>query len=131
MVTVVVLGACGDPTSPSAGRADQEVGARDVAPAVEPGADSQALADALTNATQDPPTGPSAGVTPEVPASGGASPPPEVKSAPQPPSPSSARPDNSILPGIEVDDVGAGSRVNLATFAPADKPLLVWFWAPH
>lgn len=37
----------------------------------------------------------------------------------------------SVLPDLTVDDVGAGTKVNLASLAPAPEPLLVWFWAPH
>ncbi|MFM7537791.1 MAG: hypothetical protein ACKO91_18635 [Acidimicrobiales bacterium] len=37
----------------------------------------------------------------------------------------------SPLPDVEVLDVATGRPVRLATFVPADKPTLVWFWAPH
>ena len=37
----------------------------------------------------------------------------------------------SVLPGLSVDDVAAGTKVDLSSLAPADRPLLVWFWAPH
>jgi len=30
-----------------------------------------------------------------------------------------------------VDDVGAGNKVNLRNVAPADKPILLWMYAPH
>lgn len=36
-----------------------------------------------------------------------------------------------VLPVVTVWDVGAKQWVQLADFLPADKPLLVWFWAPH
>ena len=37
----------------------------------------------------------------------------------------------SPLPAIEVDDVTNDRRVALDAFVPADRPTLVWFWAPH
>lgn len=37
----------------------------------------------------------------------------------------------SVLPDLSVDDVAAGTKVDLSSLAPADRPLLVWFWAPH
>ena len=37
----------------------------------------------------------------------------------------------SVLPALSVDDVAAGTKVELSSLAPADRPLLVWFWAPH
>lgn len=36
-----------------------------------------------------------------------------------------------VLPVVTVWDVGAKQWVQLADFLPADKPLLIWFWAPH
>ncbi len=48
------------------------------------------------------------------------------------PAPESAAPaPASDLPSVEVVDVATGATVNLASFAPADKPLVLWFWAPH
>lgn len=44
--------------------------------------------------------------------------------------PASAAPE-PVLPVVTVWDVGAKQWVQLADFLPADKPLLVWFWAPH
>jgi len=38
---------------------------------------------------------------------------------------------NGALPSIVVNDVAAGTKIDLSTVPPADKPLLVWFWAPH
>jgi hypothetical protein len=37
----------------------------------------------------------------------------------------------SPLPAIEVDDVTNDRRVALDSFVPADRPTLIWFWAPH
>ena len=50
--------------------------------------------------------------------------------APQAPAPAPAAA-RSVLPDLTVDDVGAGTKVNLASLAPSPQPLLVWFWAPH
>lgn len=36
-----------------------------------------------------------------------------------------------LLPEVTVWDIGAKDWVQFANFLPADKPLLVWFWAPH
>lgn len=36
----------------------------------------------------------------------------------------------SALPAATVTDVASGAPVELQSFQPADKPLLVWFWAP-
>ncbi|NNC73910.1 MAG: hypothetical protein HKN93_00215 [Acidimicrobiia bacterium] len=35
------------------------------------------------------------------------------------------------LPAVEVLDVATSDTVDVSTLLPADKPLLVWFWAPH
>jgi len=35
------------------------------------------------------------------------------------------------LPQVTVDDVGAGTKVDLASLSPSSQPLLVWLWAPH
>lgn len=37
----------------------------------------------------------------------------------------------SPLPDVAVLDAGTGETVQLAALLPADRPLLVWFWAPH
>ena len=37
----------------------------------------------------------------------------------------------SDLPSVEVVNVGTGASVSLAGFAPSDRPLVLWFWAPH
>ena len=34
------------------------------------------------------------------------------------------------LPAIEVTDLATGGPVQLTTVADADRPTLVWFWAP-
>ncbi len=38
---------------------------------------------------------------------------------------------DSVLPDVDVVDLATGETVNLASFAPADRPILLWFWAPH
>jgi hypothetical protein len=37
----------------------------------------------------------------------------------------------SALPDLVVDDVNAGTEVNLASLVPSPEPILVWLWAPH
>lgn len=37
----------------------------------------------------------------------------------------------AFLPAVTVWDVGEQQWVQLANLLPADKPVLVWFWAPH
>jgi hypothetical protein len=37
----------------------------------------------------------------------------------------------SVLPAIEVLDVASGTSVDLGSLVPADRPTLLWFWAPH
>ena len=51
--------------------------------------------------------------------------------APAPTAPAPARAESAVLPSVSVDDVGAGTKVNLATLSPSSRPTLVWMWAPH
>ncbi len=37
----------------------------------------------------------------------------------------------SPLPAVDVLDVATGETVNFASLIPADRPVLLWFWAPH
>ncbi len=37
----------------------------------------------------------------------------------------------SVLPNVVVNDVAAGTTVNVNTLLPGRGPLLIWFWAPH
>jgi len=37
----------------------------------------------------------------------------------------------SILPSVPLTDVRSGATVDLASLVPAQRPLLLWFWAPH
>ncbi|MEZ5411069.1 MAG: hypothetical protein R2761_23775 [Acidimicrobiales bacterium] len=36
----------------------------------------------------------------------------------------------SPLPAVDVVDLSSGETVALASLLPADKPTLVWMWAP-
>lgn len=38
--------------------------------------------------------------------------------------------EGGILPDVTVDDL-AGGTVQVSSLAPAERPTLVWFWAPH
>jgi thiol-disulfide isomerase/thioredoxin len=38
---------------------------------------------------------------------------------------------SDVLPAVTVWDVGAQEWVQFANLLPSDRPLLVWFWAPH
>jgi hypothetical protein len=70
----------------------------------------------------DPPGGPGGGDAGDAPVGpGGADP-----QGPQRPSPPEA-----ALPDLEVVRVADGATVSLADLAEGDRPLLVWFWAPH
>lgn len=37
----------------------------------------------------------------------------------------------ALLPAVTVWDVGASEWVQLADYLPSDRPLLIWFYAPH
>ena len=43
----------------------------------------------------------------------------------------SAAPIATDLPAIDTINVRTGDTVNLQSLVPSDKPLLLWFWAPH
>ena len=47
------------------------------------------------------------------------------------PATDAAPPAESVIPDVDVVDLATGETVNLASFAPADRPILLWFWAPH
>ena len=64
----------------------------------------------------------------------GATPPAPAETPPAPPAPPAASSDAAdvmTLPDVEVVDVGSGERLVLSSLAPADRPILAWFWAPH
>ncbi len=35
------------------------------------------------------------------------------------------------VPDFEMVDVASGASVQLVSLVTGDKPLLLWFWAPH
>ncbi len=37
----------------------------------------------------------------------------------------------SDLPDVEMINLNTGESVQLASYAPADKPIVLWFWAPY
>jgi len=45
--------------------------------------------------------------------------------------PAAAASARSALRTVTVWDIGEREWVQLAKFLPAEKPVLVWFWAPH
>lgn len=51
--------------------------------------------------------------------------------APEPTAPAPFRAGSAVLPSVSVDDVGAGTKVDLASLSPSSQPTLVWMWAPH
>ena len=56
-------------------------------------------------------------------------PPAALAPEPAPPAPAAA-PDNE-LPEVTVINVVSGESLVLSSLAPADRPILTWFWAPH
>ncbi|MCY3632993.1 MAG: hypothetical protein OXH29_10030 [bacterium] len=51
--------------------------------------------------------------------------------APEPTTEGAAPAPTSDLPSVDLIDVSTGDIVNLASFAPSDRHLVLWFWAPH
>ena len=77
-----------------------------------------------------PPSGSIAAAPPPSPPAGGSiatAPPPTGSGASPAPTTAPAGPG---LPDTEVVDLATGTKLSLASFTPAAKPLLVWFWAP-
>jgi hypothetical protein len=37
----------------------------------------------------------------------------------------------SDLPDVEMINLNTGETVQLASYAPAGKPIVLWFWAPY
>lgn len=35
------------------------------------------------------------------------------------------------MPKVDVLDVASGDKVPFGQLSPSEKPLLLWFWAPH
>jgi hypothetical protein len=54
-----------------------------------------------------------------------------MTAAAQAPGSTTDRSTASPLPAVDVTDVATGGTVQLASLLPADRPLLVWMWAPH
>ena len=47
------------------------------------------------------------------------------------PSDSAAGSERFVLPTVDVLDVATGNKVPFGQLSPSEKPLLLWFWAPH
>ncbi|MCY4104619.1 MAG: hypothetical protein OXG55_15385 [bacterium] len=56
--------------------------------------------------------------------------PPAAPPADPAPAPAPRDPAND-LPAVTVVDVVSGESFVLSSLAPADRPILAWFWAPH
>ena len=58
---------------------------------------------------------------------------PGAPAAPAEPAPPSTVADieGSILPSVRLTDLRSGGLVDLASLVPAERPVLLWFWAPH
>lgn len=50
---------------------------------------------------------------------------------PAPESPPAETAGANDLPAVKVVDVVSGESLVLSSLAPADRPILLWFWAPH
>ena len=90
-------------------------------------------AGAQTEAPVDPPDStsePAAGDPAPTASPSGAEPGPET-SEPQEPEDSAEPAGQNELPDVRLVDLGTGADVTLASFAPADTPIVLWFWAPH
>ena len=37
----------------------------------------------------------------------------------------------NMLPDLQVDDIRSGQKVNIRNVFPAERPVLMWMWAPH
>ena len=37
----------------------------------------------------------------------------------------------NMLPDLLVDDIRSGQKVNIRNVFPAERPVLMWMWAPH
>jgi len=122
VASILVLSACGggstadDLTTAAAtvgSRADEtsQTPTTDAGePATEPG-----VADDVRSSESDT----SAGGEPAAEASAENEPAPEADAA------------NNELPDVNVIDIATGDELNLRTLAPADQPIVFWFWAPH
>ena len=82
-------------------------------------------ATACGDSTDGPATAPTEAPAPTATQAPAPEPAPEAVTEPADPPPA------SDLPSVDVVNVATGATVNLASFAPADQPLVLWFWAPH
>ncbi len=39
--------------------------------------------------------------------------------------------ESNPLPDLVIDNVSTGQKANLRNILPAEKPVLLWMWAPH
>lgn len=118
--SLLLVSACGAnksdvSTSDSPPAAPTTVAATTVAPAT-----TAAPAAAVTTAA--PAAAPATAATTAAPAVTTAA--PAVTAAP-------AAPFENPLPQLIVKDVVANADFELSSLLPADKPVLLWFWAPH
>ena len=80
----------------------------------------------------DPAPQPEPDPSPPAPAAGEGTEAPAPEAAESaPPAPATAPADRNELPAVNVVDVASGESLLLSSLAPADRPILVWFWAPH
>ncbi|MDH3398668.1 MAG: hypothetical protein OEM94_01525 [Acidimicrobiia bacterium] len=59
---------------------------------------------------------------------------PTATSAPageESPDAATATPVASDLPSVEVIDLADDTTFNVASLVPSDRPIVLWFWAPH
>ena len=81
-------------------------------------------------ASSEPSPVATAPVAPEPPPAEPA-PAPEPPATPEPPAATTAASGSNDLPAVTVVDVVSGESLVLSSLAPANRPILVWFWAPH
>lgn len=56
---------------------------------------------------------------------------PPASAAPTTAAPATTAAAVQALPQLMVWDIASNNKVQLGNMLPADKPVLVWFWAPH
>jgi hypothetical protein len=56
--------------------------------------------------------------------------PAEQPRAAGPPAPGTV-PQTSAIPDVSVLEVASGDEFSLGSIVPSERPVLVWFWAPH
>lgn len=147
----LTLAACGASDDAAPDTAPAGTAAPVTEPALTPSEpDADATADATTPADTDEPADADAAPTEPVPTeptdSVGAGPEPEEPVATEAPAPAEAALGGrafaselspasdfaeNILPKIQVDDIRRGTKINLANIFPAERPVLLWMWAPH